>query len=826
MPDVEKGITITFRGNTASFDASIDNIEKALKVVQADTKALNKELKLDPTNVDKLTDKLKNLSAILELQRKEIGEYKKKILEAIEPSKELANSEDYKKLNAEFEKAAQKVSNLKDQLNEAKKNGDDVKNTEGWQKLNAEYKEANLELDKVNDEMYDLVSKDYTVLDWKKYVDGTRQLRQVTGDYNKTLMAIQSTQEKIDNNHLYVAAEHFNEVGKKAKSASDAIKQVANATKWFSAIAAGALTGAVKAAADFEKAWLAVKKVVEPTANTSYEDLKNQIKELARDIPIDIQTITEAMANAGQLGVNTDDLKEFVETILRLDSATNINAEEAAMTIAQLFHVIGENTDNIDNFVNALVRLGNNSATTERDILEMASTIGASAHQVGFTTEQILGLADALASAGLNPSSAGTAISNFLTKIDKMFAEASTSVFNYSKKTGQWYGELSVQTKKYLDLIGIEYDATSESQKKAYEQFQRMWQTDAAGTFTALIACMKEATDEGKNLNVIFEDLGVSGIKQDSTLKALVNSYPMLTDAMNMATDAFYNGEDAIKESDTAWGSFYNQLQLLKNNLTILGQELGEVILPVLNDIISKVTEWIQGFQGMDSTTKTVISVVLGLVAALTPILSIVAQVLGLVGNLNLAFGKTIIDLPKLGGLITKVGAMFNPWVLVIGAIIALIVAFWDEFDLVMYAIFGEWWHTIKTNLQELYDFIVFLLEGLWSVFKGILEGIWSGIKWVWDKLQAIGLAKKEAALGLEGGANDHSTTRRESLTEMMVAYSGGLGVPVMMAGGTSLSLQTTIQVNNNGTPIDEQEIRRWGNVITDMVSDNLGKRW
>lgn len=57
---------------------------------------------------------------------------------------------------------------------------------------------------------------------------------------------------------------------------------------------------------------------------------------------------------------------------------------------------------------------------------------------------------------------------------------------------------------------------------------------------------------------------------------------------------------------------------------------------------------------------------------------------------------------------------------------------------------------------------------------------------------------------------------------------SGGFGLrPVPIAsGGNTLSLTTNINVNNNGTPIDESVVRRWGNVITDIVSDNLGKRW
>lgn len=67
MAEVNKGITISFRGDSVEFDNSIDGINKALKTLKKDTSALNKELKFDPTNADKLETKLGNLKKQEEL---------------------------------------------------------------------------------------------------------------------------------------------------------------------------------------------------------------------------------------------------------------------------------------------------------------------------------------------------------------------------------------------------------------------------------------------------------------------------------------------------------------------------------------------------------------------------------------------------------------------------------------------------------------------------------------------------------------------------------------------------------------------------------------
>lgn len=54
---------------------------------------------------------------------------------------------------------------------------------------------------------------------------------------------------------------------------------------------------------------------------------------------------------------------------------------------------------------------------------------------------------------------------------------------------------------------------------------------------------------------------------------------------------------------------------------------------------------------------------------------------------------------------------------------------------------------------------------------------------------------------------------------------SGGFGDLAVAAGNTNINLSTSFNVNNNGTPISQTELRRWGNVITDIVDENLGRR-
>lgn len=95
MATVEKGITITFRGDTADFDDSISKVNKELKDTKSELKLLNKELKLDPTNIGKLEAKFKELKKEEKLLTEEIDAYKQ-AMKDLDPASEAFGEMDKK----------------------------------------------------------------------------------------------------------------------------------------------------------------------------------------------------------------------------------------------------------------------------------------------------------------------------------------------------------------------------------------------------------------------------------------------------------------------------------------------------------------------------------------------------------------------------------------------------------------------------------------------------------------------------------------------------------------------------------------------------------
>ena len=117
---------------------------------------------------------------------------------------------------------------------------------------------------------------------------------------------------------------------------------------------------------------------------------------------------------AGQLGIATPDIMSFTEVMVKLGDTTNLNAEEAASSLAKFANVTQMSAKDYDRLGSVIVDLGNNFATTESDIVSMATRLAATGELAGLSESQIMALATAMSSVGIEAEAGGTAMSKLL----------------------------------------------------------------------------------------------------------------------------------------------------------------------------------------------------------------------------------------------------------------------------------------------------------------------------------------------------------------------------------------------------------------------------
>lgn len=373
---------------------------------------------------------------------------------------------------------------------------------------------------------------------------------------------------------------------------------------------------------DFETGLIGVKK----TTGMVGQELKgfgNEISKMSTQIPISSKELLGLSEVAGQLGIHGQkDLLAFTRVMAEMGSATNLAGEEGAASMAKFANIMGLDVGkNIRNVGDAIVRLGNNYATTENDIMMMSTRLAASGRLVGLTTPNVLGLATAMSSVGINAEAGGSAMSQVLNKLDKAVAEG---------------GE---KLEMFADVSGM-----------SAQSFAKQWETDPIKAVEAFMKGLDDTAKSGGNMNMILDALGIKGIREANTVKSLSQNHELLSRAINESSDAYANGNDLALEAAEAWDSFRNKLVVFKNTMNDILKDVFARIEPVLSKAIESITQFAAKWQELSDTQKD----------ALAGVILKVGVFAAAFGPAMKVGGKFIQSMEPVKGTLSNVGSAFS----------------------------------------------------------------------------------------------------------------------------------------------------------------------
>ena len=376
-----------------------------------------------------------------------------------------------------------------------------------------------------------------------------------------------------------------------------------------------------KAAVDYESAFAGVKKTVDETATVSYKNLSDGIRQMAKELPASAVEIANVAEVAGQLGIKAEDILTFSRTMIDMGESTNLSAEEAATAIAKIANILGLTSDEYGRFGASVVDLGNNFATTERDIVEMTNRLAAGGKLAGLTAPDILGLATAMSSVGIEAEAGGTAMTQTLTAIG-----------NAVSLTGKGAAD-------DLNLIAKTAGMTS-------EEFQQAWKEKPVVALQSFIRGLKDAQEKGVNMNAILAQLGMTGIRQSNMLKSLALASDNMGDAVDRSNKAWKENTALTNEANKRYETTESQLKMFKNQVTDLAIEFGGPLLKALRDGLKAGKPWIdmlaemaKHFSSMSEEEQRNVLKWAALTAGAGPALTLFGKGIGIVGGLTKGIG-------------------------------------------------------------------------------------------------------------------------------------------------------------------------------------------
>lgn len=399
--------------------------------------------------------------------------------------------------------------------------------------------------------------------------------------------------------------------GKKMESVGDA------ATRSITVPIAGAAAACGMAAIDIDSALTGVRKTVDGTEE-QYQALKQAAIDFSETNAVSASQMLDIEALGAQLGFAIEELEEFGRVASGLDIATNMDAEQAATEMAQFANITKMSHDRISNYASTLVGLGNTSATTESDISSMAMRIAAAGTQVGMSQADILGFAAAMSSLGITAEAGGSAISTVMSKIDKAVA-----------------------------MGGPPLEAWAETAQMSAQDFATAWKDDPATALAEVMGGLQAAVDEGGNMSVMLEELGIKELRQTDMMKRMAGNTELVTKTVATANEEWEKNTALQAEVDNRNESMAARFEMLKNKVVAVAEQVGTPLVEALLDVvdasqplIDTVAGAAQAFAALDQDSQQAILGVVGAAAGLGPVLSVVGKLGKGIGNVAVGFGK------------------------------------------------------------------------------------------------------------------------------------------------------------------------------------------
>jgi len=324
------------------------------------------------------------------------------------------------------------------------------------------------------------------------------------------------------------------------------------------------LTGAAKAAIDFEDAFAGVRKTVDEAdlakVGLSFDALSDAFRGMAREIPIAATEFAVLGETAGALGVKAQDIEEFVRITALLGVTTDLAADQAADSLGRIGTILGFTGKDYADFADSLVALGNKGASKESEIIEIVKRFAAEGEAAGLATSQIAALASATASLGFAPERGGTALSRVFANMATNISLANAKGEQFSAITGRSVKDLQKSLDKGEGL-GIFLDVL--------KGLKGLSPTDAARTLKAL---------------------GITNTSDRTIFRTMAENLPFINDQLDTAADATGAlSDEATKRFDT----IASKLKLVKQNLIDAGIEIGTGFLPALGRAATKLSAFL-----------------------------------------------------------------------------------------------------------------------------------------------------------------------------------------------------------------------------------------
>lgn len=384
---------------------------------------------------------------------------------------------------------------------------------------------------------------------------------------------------------LRVAQERLNRV--EAARDRNMAKRDAYKSGILETVALGATVVApVKAAMDFESTMADIRKVVDFPEPDGLQKMGQTILDMSKRLPMTANEIGKIVAAGGQSGIAAKDLTAFAESAIKMGVAFDITAEQAGQAMAEMRSAFRMTQPQVNALADKINFLGNNTAASAKDIMEIVQRIGPLGEVAGAASGSIAAMGATLRGMGVQNEIAATGIKNLLLNLS-----AGKAATKAQKEVFKQLGYTSSQVAKSMQL-------------------------NADETIRVILSKISKLPKH-LQASAMAELFGKESI---GAIAPLLTNLDQLQENLKMVGDQTKYAGSMNKEYQARAATTANSLVIFRNQVNALGITIGSVLLPAVNEVLQTVGPWVgkvtELAQKYPVVTKAVIATAGALVTA------------------------------------------------------------------------------------------------------------------------------------------------------------------------------------------------------------------
>lgn len=497
----------------------------------------------------------------------------------------------------------------------------------------------------------------------------------------------------------------------KFKVAADGMTTAGSAlTKNVTVPILGVGTGMVLAASKFDKASQSLQISIGATDEKmqSLDEVMKRVYE--NNYGEGFEDISDALEEVNkQLGdLSEEELQNVTESAFAFRDAFDVDVAESIRTVNTIMTNFGTTSEEAFDLMTWGMQNGLNFSD---ELIDSINEYGPQFKKLGFSAEEMFQIFQ---------KGAETGAWN-LDKVGDAVKELSIRVIDGSDTTVAGFEAIGLNA----DEMAAKFSQGGDSAKEAFYKV-----VSALGEMEDPLA----QNTAGVNLfGTMWEDLGPEVVTQLGNIK-----------------DATLDVSGATQRlKDEGYNDLGSMMETLRKNVSLLGVEFGEILLPYIIDFVEWLTNMMQRLAEMPESVQQVIVVIGLIVAAVGPLLLLLGnlskallsihQLVGLIGPLISTLGSVFITLTgPIGIAIAAIAGMFIAYQTnlfgirdLVNSVLSFITGLWESNFLNIQDYFSLFWNNITTILNA----AIAIFKEIVSVFMAVLTGDWQA---AWDGIKNI----------------------------------------------------------------------------------------